>query len=119
VTAVLGSKRPKGKLLETTDGTTVNCELGAFSFKTKESDEQRIVLPPDTAMGRATNFRLGLIINDSKATFQFGADQVGHELAKPAAGQLILHGGETGHAFGHLTIAGKVNPDWAAAFFAE
>jgi len=118
LTGVLGARKPKGKLLSTSEGASVSFDqaLSVLHFNTANDEEQQLHVPFRNV---STNFRLGLIIAENKATVQYGADQIGHGTSKPSAGHLTLHGGDTGHAFGHLTISGKLNPEWAAAFFAE
>ena len=120
MSATLGFKQTKGKVLSTSEDTEVTLSgdfYNAIQFTTKGVPLQNLTL--NTRSRSGGNVRVGLIVSEKKATFQFASDQVGHEIGKPAAGHLSLHGGESGYAFGTLTITGKVNPDWAAAFFAE
>jgi hypothetical protein len=58
-------------------------------------------------------------VTEKKASFQYATEQLGREINQPGAGQVILFGGEQGYSYANLTISGKVNPDWASAFFAE
>ena len=118
VTTVLGVKQLSGKVLTTTDGTSFhsdNCQFISFYVPGGGGGGTSGSQDP-----RGGNVRVKLTITDEKVALQYGPDTILRKTPpKPPAGQLQLHGGGSGYTFSSLTIAGRVNPDWAAAFFTE
>lgn len=119
ITTVLGVKQMKGTILTTTDGVHVavgGANPDTLYMDVKNAGGQSVIVPGNVRSG---NVRFGLAVTDEKVTVQYATDILARKPPQPVAGQIVLHGGELGFAFASLTIAGKVNPDWAATFFAE
>jgi hypothetical protein len=119
LTAVLGVKQMKGLVLRTTEGAHVavgGANPDTLYLDTKNSPGQHVIVPDNVRSG---SVRIALTINERKASIQYGNEQLTRQTVQPVAGQIEFHGGEQGFAFAYLTIAGKVNPEWAATFFSE
>lgn len=118
VSGVIGLKEMKGICISTTGGTAIGLggagKDGIYVAPKGQKTLDKIV----PARFRRGTIRFVVAITDKRATLYWGNDQLGGESTDPGAGQVILHGGESGYAYGSLTITGKLNRDWAKKFFA-
>lgn len=117
MSAVLGLKKMKGRVISTTEGTAVG--LGGANpdtvyFNPKDAAGVSLIVPANVRSGSVP---IAMTLSESKATFQFGNDKLGREVNKPGAGQLVLSGGEIGFNYASLLISGTVDEKWAAEFF--
>jgi hypothetical protein len=117
VAGLIGMRNMKGMALTTTGGT--QCGTGGANNDTiylTPKGRQTTQLIVAERFRRGT-IRFGVIITDKRVTFAWGNDQLGGESAEPGVGRVVLHGGDTGFAFGNVVLKGKVNRAWAEKFF--
>lgn len=118
VTTTIGVKQMKGEVLNTTEGVRLffggaNPDTMYLTWKGKQQD----VIVSDRV--RSGVFRLAFSVTEKRLSFQYATEQLVRDINEPAAGQVILFGGEQGYSYANLTISGRVNSEWATAFFAD
>jgi hypothetical protein len=118
LTTIVSLRKMKGPLAGTSGGMAValgGAQADTLYLRTKGDDDLQVIA--------AEKERAGLVpfilqIDPRRLTVHWGEVKLGKPISEPQAGQVQLRGGESGFAFGNLTLRGQLDEAWAEEFFA-
>ena len=103
------------KLFFGRDGSERYLQLG-LGHNPQGDAEASVWLPDITDLKGAVPFELN--VTPSRCSLKIGTSTLGKEVTL-TAGRIQFNGGSGGTAFGRLSMAGKVDEEWATSFFSE
>jgi hypothetical protein len=112
----LAAVQPKGVHLSTTTGITLSVvQPGNYLAGNLNVARNDGVGQDGTPAGRVWPVELKIL--PTRVAAKLSQLSLGKATANAVAGQVKLHGGEGGNAFGKLVLTGEVDEDWARGFF--